>query len=59
MSLTGSGESRTIVLPERSSICQNPCKISAINVKKQSRACLLLTHPVLYILKIKKTYGAF
>ena len=50
-----SGESRIIFLPERSSICQYPCKISTINVKKQSRAHLLLTHPVLYILKIQKT----
>ena len=58
-SLLTSGESRIIFLPERSSICQHPCKISAINVKKQSRAHLLLTHPVLYILKIQKTYGAF
>ena len=32
-----SGESRIIFLPERSSICQYPPKISAIN--KQSRAC--------------------
>ena len=54
-----SGGSRIIFLPERSSICQYPCKMSAINAKKQSRARLLLTHPVLYILKIQKTYGAF
>jgi len=54
-----SGESRIIFLPERSSICQYPSKISAINIKKQSRARLLLAHPVLYILKIKKTYGTF
>ena len=54
-----SGERRIIFLPERSSICQYPCKISAINVKKQSRARLLLTHPVLHILKIHKMYGAF
>ena len=54
-----SGESRIIFLPERSSSCQNPPKISAINIKKQSRARLLLAHPVLYILKIQKTYGAF
>ena len=54
-----SGESRIIFLPERSSICLYPCKKSAINVKKQSRARLLLTHPALYILKIQKTYGAF
>jgi len=33
--------------------------MSAINVKKQSRARLLLAHPVLYILKIQKTYGTF
>jgi len=38
-----SGESRIIFLPERSSICQYPCKNSATNVKKQSRARLLLT----------------
>jgi len=50
-----SGESRIIFLPERSSICQHPPKISAINTKKQSRARLLLAHPVLYILKIQKT----
>ena len=54
-----SGESRIIFLPERSSICQYPPKISAINIKKQSRARLLLAHPVLYILKIQKTYGTF
>ena len=50
----GSGESRIIFLPERSSICQYPPKISAINIKKQSRTRLLLAHPVLYILKIQK-----
>ena len=55
----GSGESRIIFLPERSSICQYPPKISAINVKKQSRARLLLAHPVLYISKMQKTYGTF
>ena len=54
-----SGESRIIFLPERSSICQYPPKISAINTKRQSRARLLLAHPVLYILKIQKTYGTF
>ena len=54
-----SGESRIIFLPEQFSICQYPPKISAINVKKQSRARLLLAHPVLYILKIRKTYGTF
>jgi len=55
--LVTSGESRIIFLPERSGICQYPPKISAINIKKQSRARLLLAHPVLYILKIQKTYG--
>jgi len=54
-----SGESRIIFLPERCSICQYPPEISAINAKKQSRARLLLAHPVLYILKIQKTYGTF
>ena len=54
-----SGESRIIFLPERSSICQYPPKIWAINIKKQLRARLLLAHPVLYILKIQKTYGTF
>ena len=54
-----SGESRIIFLPERSSICQYPPKISAINIKKQSRARLLLAHPVLCILKIQKTCGTF
>ena len=54
-----SGESRIIFLPEWSSICQYPPKISAINVNKQSRAGLLLAHPVSYILKIQKTYGTF
>ena len=44
-----SGESRIIFLPERSSICQYPPKISAINVNKQSRAGLLLAHPVSYV----------
>jgi len=52
-------ESRIIFLPERSSICQYLPKMSAINIKKQSRARLLLAHPVLYILKIQKTYGTF
>ena len=56
---TTSGESRIIFLPERSSICQYPPKISAINKKKQSRERLLLAHPVLYIIKIQKTYGTF
>jgi len=59
LSVESGGESRIIFLPERSSICQYPCKISAINVEKQLRARLLLAHPVLYILKIQKTYGAF
>jgi len=54
----GSGESRIIFLAERSSICQYPPKISAINIKKQSRARPLLAHPVLYILKIQKN-GTF
>ena len=54
-----SGESWIIFLPEQSSICQYTPKISAINVKKQSRARLLLAHPVLYILKIQNTYGTF
>jgi len=49
-----SGESRIIFLPERSSISQYLHKISAINVNKQSRAGLLLAHPVSYILKIQK-----
>ena len=39
-SILHSGESRILFFPERSSICQYPCKISAINVKKQSRARL-------------------
>jgi len=55
----GSDESRIIFLPERSSICQYLPKISAINIKKQSRTRLLLAHPVLYILKIQKTNGTF
>ena len=59
LSVKPSGESRIIFLPERSSICQYPPKISAINIKKQSRARLLLARPVLYILKIQKTYGTF
>jgi len=54
-----SGQRRIIFLPERSSICQYRPKMSAINVKKQSRARLLLAHPVLYILKIQKTYCTF
>ena len=57
--LLHSGQSRISFLPERSSIFQYPPKISATNIKKQSRARLLLTHPVLYILKIRKTYGTF
>jgi len=57
--LKGSGESRIIFLPERSSVCQYPTKISAIITKEQSRARLLLAHPVLYISKIQKTYGTF
>jgi len=44
-----SGESRIIFLPARSSICQYPPKISAINIKKQSRARLLLAHPVFVV----------
>ena len=54
-----SGESRIIFLPERSSICQYPRKISAISVNKQSRTGLLLAHPVSYILKIQKKDGTF
>ena len=46
-------------VPDRSSICQYPPKISAINVNKQSRAGLLLAHLVSYILKIQKSYGTF
>ena len=57
--LLDSGESRIIFLPERSSICQHPPRISAINVNKQSRGGLLLAHPVSYILKIQKTYSTF
>ena len=53
------GESRIIFLPKWSSIWQYPPKISAININKQSRARLLLAHPVLYILKIQKTYSTF
>jgi len=45
--------------PQRSSICQYLPKISAINVNKQSRARLLLAHPVLYIKKKQKTCGTF
>jgi len=59
VSVVTSGESRIIFLPERSSICQYPPKISVINIKKQSKARLLLAHPVLNILKIQKTYGTF
>ena len=58
-SVLTSGESRIIFLPKRSGICQYPPKISAINVKKQSRARLLLAHPLLYISKMQKTYGTF
>ena len=47
---------RMIFLPERSTICQYPPKISTTNVKKQSRARLLLAHLVLYISNIQKTY---
>jgi len=54
-----SGQSRIIFLPERSSICQYTPKLSAISIKKQSKASLLVPHPVLYILKIQKTYGTF
>ena len=57
--IVSSGESRIIFLSERSSICQYPPKISAINVKKESRARLHLAHPVLYILKMQNTYGTF
>ena len=49
-----SGESRIIFLPERSSICQYGPEISAIIVKTQSRARLVLAHPVLYIVKTQK-----
>ena len=51
-----SGESRMIFLPERSSICQYRPEISAIIVKTQSRARLVLAHPVLYIVKTQKMY---
>jgi len=49
-----SGESRIIFLPEWSSICPYRPEISAIIVKTQSRACLVLAHPVLYIVKKQK-----
>jgi len=52
--LASSGESRIIFLPERSSICQYRPEISAIIVKTQSRARLVLAHPVLYIVKTPK-----
>jgi len=48
------GESRIIFLPERSSICQYRPETSAIIVKTQSRARLVLAHPVLYIVKTQK-----
>ena len=51
-----SGESRIIFLPERSSICQYRPEISAIIVKTQSRARLVLAQPVLYIVKTQKMY---
>ena len=54
--LASSGESRIIFLPERSSICQYRPEISAIIVKTQSRARLVLAHPVLYIVKTQKMY---
>ena len=47
-------ESRIIFLLKWPSICQYRPKISAITVKKQSRARLTLAHPVLYILKTQK-----
>ena len=50
---------RMIFLPERSSICQCPPKISDKNLKKQSRARLLLAHPSLHISNVQKTYGTF
>jgi len=53
--MRSSDESRIIFLRERLSICQYRPKISAMIVKKQSRARLILAHPVLYILKTKKT----
>ena len=52
--VTVSGESRIIFWPERSSICQYRPDISAITVKTQSRARLVLAHPVLYIVKTQK-----
>ena len=57
--LVSSGESRIIFLRERSSIYQYRPEISAIIVKKQSRTRLLLSHPLLYILKTQKNYCAF
>jgi len=48
-----SDESRIIVLPEPSSIWQYRQEISAIIVKKQSRARLLLAHTALHILKTR------
>jgi len=55
----GSGESRIIFLPERSSIYQYRPEISAIIVKKQSRTRLLFAHPLLYILITQKMSCAF
>jgi len=54
ISTISSDESRISLLPERSSVCQCRPEISAIILKKQSRACLLLAHLVLYIVKTQK-----
>ena len=49
------GESRIIFLPERFSICQYRPETSAIIVKTQSRARLVLANPVLYIVNPQKS----
>jgi len=52
--MSTSDESGKILLPEGSSICQYRPDISAIIVNKQSRARLLLAHPVSVHFKNKK-----
>jgi len=48
-----SGESRIVFLPEQSSVCQYPPKISAINVNKQSRAGLLCPPCIVHLKNTK------
>jgi len=54
-----SDESGLIFLLGWSSICQYGPKIPTVIVTKKPRVSLLLTHPVLCILKMQKAYSPF